>query len=161
MSSARFISRCYHLTSSLFGDVLSRRPTTAPDNLVLRIIDPQSFTSKATQHGIDNEDLAVQKYISYQKENGHPDLLVSPSGFIINPAYSFLGASPDGCVYDPSDTKHLFGFLEINCPYALKDCTVEEACRTTGFFVVYMMLKRLRILKREHAQVQGQLALGE
>ena len=62
LSSAWFIARRYCLTSSLFGDVLSRRSTTAPDNLVLRIIDPQSFTSKATQHGIGNEDLAVQKY---------------------------------------------------------------------------------------------------
>ena len=128
LSSAWFIARRYRLTSSLFGDVLSRRPTTALDNLALRIIDPQSFTSKATQHGIDNEDEAVQKYISHQKENGHPDLLVSPSGFIINPEYSFLGASPDGCVYDPSDTQHPFGFLEVKCP-----CTMEEACKTTEF----------------------------
>ena len=163
LSSAWFIARRHRLTSSLFGDVLSRRPTTAPDNLVLRIIDPQSFTSKATQHGIDNEDIAVQKYISHQKENGHPDLLVSPSGFIINPAYSFLGASPDGCVYDPSDTQHPFGFLEVKCPYALKDCTVEDACRMTGFFCGIHDNGKI-ILKREHkyyAQVQGQLALGE
>lgn len=91
--------------------VLSCTPTTAPDNLALPVIDPQSFTSKATQHGIENEDLAVQKYISHQKENGYPDLLVFPSGFIINPTHSFLGASPDGCVYDPSDTQHPFRFL--------------------------------------------------
>ena len=89
LSSAWFIACRYCLTSTLFGAVLSRRPTTAPDNLVLQIIDPQSFTSKATQHGIDNEDLAVQKYNSHQKENDRPDLLVSPLGFIINPAYSF------------------------------------------------------------------------
>ena len=76
LSSARFIACRYCLTSSLFGVVLSHRPTTAPDNLVLQIIDPQSFTSKATQH---NEDLAVQKYNSHQKENGHPGLLVSPA----------------------------------------------------------------------------------
>ena len=101
-----FIACCYHLTLSLFGDVLSCRCTTGPDYLVLRIIDPQYSTSIATQHGIDKEDMAGQKYISYQKENSHPDLLVSPSGFIINPAYSFLGASPNECVYDPSDTKH-------------------------------------------------------
>ena len=134
LSSAWFIARRYHLTSSLFGVVLSRRPTTAPDNLVLQIIDPQRFTSKATQHGIENEDLAVQKYNSQQKENDHPDLLVSPSRFIINPAYSFLGASPDGCIYEPSNTQHPFGFSEVKCSYTLKDCTVEEACRT-GFFM--------------------------
>ena len=127
---AWFIACRYRLTSSLFDVIPSRRPTTAPDNLVLQIIDPQSFTSKATQH---NKDLAVQKYNLHQKENGYPDLLVSPSRFIINPAYSFLGASPDGCVYDPSNTQHPFGFSEVN---TLKDCTVEEACITTGFFVV-------------------------
>ena len=68
----------YRLTSSLFDVVPSCRSTTAPDNLVLQIIDPQSFTSKATQH---NEDLAVQKYNSHQKENDHPDLLISPITF--------------------------------------------------------------------------------
>ena len=72
----------------------------------------------------------MQKYNSHQKENDHPDLLVSPSRFIINPAYSFLGASPDVCVYDPYNTQHPFGFSEVKCPYTLKDCTVEEACTT-------------------------------
>ena len=163
LSSAWFIAHRYHLTSSLFGGVLSRRSTTAPDSLVLRIIDLQSFASKAAQHGIDNEDLAVQKYILHQKENGHPELLVSPSDFIINPAYSFLGASPDGCVYDPSDTQHPFGFLEVKCPYAIKNYTVEEACRTTGFFRVIDDNGKI-VLKSEnkyYAQIQGQLALGE
>ena len=79
LSSAWFIACRYCLTSSLFGVVLSHRSTTAPDNLVLQIIDPQSFTSKATQRGIDNKDLAVQKYNSHQKENGYPGLLVSPA----------------------------------------------------------------------------------
>ena len=138
--SAWFIAHRYRLTSSLFDVVPSRRPTTAPNNLVLQIIDPESFTSKATQH---NEDLAVQKYNSQQKENGHPDLLVSPSRFIINPAYSFLGASPDVCVYEPSNTQHPFGFSEVKCPYTLKDCTVEEACRTTGFFVEKTTMEKL------------------
>ena len=53
LSSAWFIVCRYRLTSSLFGVVLSRRPTTAPDNLVLQIIDPQSLISKVTQRGID------------------------------------------------------------------------------------------------------------
>jgi len=90
-------------------------------------------------------------------------LLVSPSGFIINATYSFLGTSPDGCVYDPSDKQQPFGFLEVKCPHASKDCTVEEVCRTTGFYCDLDDNGKIA-LKREnkyYAQVQGQLALGE
>ena len=32
--------------------------------------------------------------------------------------YPFLGATPDGTVYDPSNLAHPFGFLEVKCPYS-------------------------------------------
>ena len=69
------------------------------------------------KNGIAHEKVALEAYIAFQQQNG-PDLLVSPSGFIINPKYCFLGAYPDGAVYDPSNTNEPFGFVEIKCPYA-------------------------------------------
>ena len=45
----------YHITASLFGSVLSRKPDTPPDNLVMRILYPKNFSSNATKYGIDNE----------------------------------------------------------------------------------------------------------
>ena len=48
---------------------------------------------------ISNELSALQAYQAKQRENGHPKLIVCKLGFIINPFYPFLGASPDGAVY--------------------------------------------------------------
>ena len=105
LSSLWFSVRRYR---SIFGLVYTRKPTTAPDN---KNIQPRNFSSFATQYGIDSE------YIAYQQSHGHPQLTVSPSGFLVSSDHPFLGASPDGAVYDPSSTQYPFGFLEIKCPY--------------------------------------------
>ena len=78
--------RRHRITSLLFGIVLPHRDTTPPDNLVLHIhvLQPKNFSSQATQHGIEMEPLAISKYREYQQSNGHPDLTVCASGFIVN-----------------------------------------------------------------------------
>ena len=110
----------------------TQRPTTAPDNLVLRIIKPRNFSSRATLYGIDNEQNAIREYIAYQKLHGHPHLTVSPSGFLISCGHPFLGASPDGAVYDPANTQYPFGF-KIKCPYTARNILPSEACRDSTF----------------------------
>lgn len=76
---------------------------TPPDNLVLSIIQPKKFSTSAMRYGIENEQIALEKYTTYQRNNGHPDILVSPSGFYISSEYPYLGASPDGAVNDTSN----------------------------------------------------------
>lgn len=85
LSSLWFSVRRYRITASMFGAVLSRRPETPPDSLVLRLIQPRSFSTAATRYGIENEQTALKEYITFQQAHGHPDLAVSASGFIINP----------------------------------------------------------------------------
>ena len=114
LSSVWYSVRRYRLTASRFGDVISRKPTTPPEKLVLSILQPTDFSSVAMKYGIDHEKAALEAYIAFQQQNGHPDLLVSPSGFIINPKYCFLGASPDGAVYDPSSINEPLGLLKLN-----------------------------------------------
>ena len=75
-----FSVRRYRITTSNFGRVLSLKRETPPDNLVMHILQPRHFTTLATQYGIDNEQLALEKYISHQNTHGHPDLTVSTSG---------------------------------------------------------------------------------
>ena len=82
--------------------------------------------------------------------------MVSPSGFLINPLYSFLGASPDGAVYDPSNADEPFGFMEIKCQYSLRNLTPMEAAHTPGFCCVKNDSGHLE-LKEKHsyyAQIQ-------
>ena len=53
-------------------------------------------------YGIVNEKLAIEQYTQHQQANGQPEILVTKSGFIINP-FPFLGASSDEAVYDSSN----------------------------------------------------------
>ena len=92
--------------------VLSFKGETVPDSLVMHIIQPRGFSMLATQYGIDNGQLAIEQYISHQHTHGHPDLTVSASGFIIDTTNPFLGATPDGAMYDPADIHKPFGCLE-------------------------------------------------
>lgn len=153
-----FSVRRHRITSSLFGSVLSHKPSTPPDNLVLRIIQPRTFSTPATAYGLTNEKIAIQEY---QKRN--QDSIVSSSGVIINPNCCFLGASPDGAVYNPSNTLEPFGFLEVKCPYSARDVTPVEACHIEGFYCTLNSEKHLQLKTTHHyyAQVQGQMALGE
>ena len=52
-------------------------------------------------------------------------MVVAPCGFFISKSHPFLGASPDGAVYDPSSLNQPFGFLEIKCPYKHKNVTPQ------------------------------------
>ena len=79
-------------------------------------------------------------------------------GFVVNPKFPFLGASPDGKVCDPFAT----GILEVKCPFIMRDRTIKEALADE------VMKKKICIeqiqdkvqMKRDHMywyQVQGQL----
>ena len=96
---------------------MSRRDDTPPDSLVLRLLQPKRFSTPATWYVIDMEPIAIAEYLKYQHIHGHTALTVSSSGFLLCSSHPFLGASPDGVVYDPSNSLEPFGYLEIKCPY--------------------------------------------
>ena len=101
--------------------------------------------------------------MTYKHGHGHPDLVVTSSGVIINPLWCYLGASPDGAVYDPANSNEPFGFLEIKCPYSTKNRTPAEACNHSGFCCQLTNTGELK-LKETHqyyAQIEGQMAIGE
>ena len=52
---------------------------------------------------------------------------------LVNPAFPFLGCSPDGKVLDCSEDT-LFGILEIKCPYKHRAVTPETACHGDSQF---------------------------
>lgn len=163
-SSLWYSVRRNRITSSLFETVNSRRPTTLPDNLVLRIIKLRNFTSPATQYGIDNEKKALCEYTAYQQSHGHPQLMVSPTGFYIDVEHPFLGTSPHGAVYDLADVLSPFSFLEIKCPYTARNVLPSEACCDPTLCCTIDPQSKSITLKKSHAyfcQIQGQMAIGE
>ena len=115
----------------------------------------------AIAHGREKEDIAREEYVSVCHELGKKDLEVQQCGLVLHLVYEYLGASPDGQVYDPSSA-HTHGLLEINCPAAAfaKDLTPEEACEDPSFFCELVEQKVcLKDTHRYFTQVQGQLAV--
>ena len=47
--------------------------------------------------------------------------------------FPYLGASPDGKVFDPS-THSKYGLLEIKCPFSKRGETLEQAASDPNFF---------------------------
>ena len=161
-----FEVRRYRITASIFGEIMRRRSETPPDSLVLRIIQQQRFSSQALEWGIKNEPYAIEAYKKYRHAAGCTDLIVSASGFIISLSHPFLGATPDGAIYDPSSPDKPYGFLEVKCPYTVRDKTPEEACSVPGFCcsIDHTSSKKVMKLRENHpyyCQVQGQMAIGQ
>ena len=165
-SSLWFEVRQYQLTASMLGEVLRRSSKTPPDSLVVRIIDGKRFTGAAVEWGVQQESVAIKKYVETQLSLGHSGLAVVGSGFLICESHPFLGATPDGSVYDPS-SEQPYGFVEVKCPYSHRSVTPEEACSSQGFcctLVTNPNGEKKVCLHKNHiyyAQVQGQMAIGE
>lgn len=119
-SSLWFKVRRHRLTASVFGEVMHRKSSTLPDRLVLKVLESKHVTNAAMEWRIKNEPIAIQKYGETQLARGHYGLTALPSRFIISDSYPFLGATPDGSVYDPPCYEQPYGFLEVKCPFSKK-----------------------------------------
>ena len=166
-STLWFSVRRYRITASHFGEILHRRKDKPPDRLVLSILKSRKFSSTATTWGIEHEAMAIQAYINHKHGCGVDGLTVGPCGFLVCEQYPFLGATPDGTVYDPTNLEQPFGFLEVKCPYSHRDRTPAEACGMPGFCCQLETdsngSQKIK-LRRNHpyyAQVQGQMAVGD
>ena len=103
---------------------------------------------------------------------------VYETGLVVNPSLPFLGASPDGKVFDPTEVEP-FGLLEIKAPFTWRNNSFLEACQDNNFtcHVVdgqpWLKVNQIWLLcpdskapfplkgnGHDDAQIQGQLALS-
>ena len=111
----------------------------------------------AIKWGIENEKLARNLYVEHMRENGHEKLVAEDCGFIIGLHEGWLGASPDGRVYDPSSYRPK-GIVEIKCPYTKRTLTPQEACDDPSFHCKIVNEKlELKCTHAYYHQVQQQL----
>ena len=59
---------------------------------------------------------------------------VNKCGLLIDSNDFWLGASPDGIVFDPTQQEHQRGCLEVKCPYVCEKRTITDACRQVSAF---------------------------
>ncbi|XP_076850927.1 uncharacterized protein LOC143501235 [Brachyhypopomus gauderio] len=132
------------ITSSRFREICHVRGQSSAEILSQRIRKGVNQTA-AMKRGLALEPVAIQEYCRIKNTN------YWPCGFVIHPDAPWLGASPDGLVFDPTESPP-FGLVEIKCPNAKSyvDCSYLKMQSGT--------LK----LKQTHSyywQVQGQLLL--
>ena len=110
------------------------------------------------RYGHLHEAHARNAYTKYLIDEHHKDATVTRTGFHIDRSHNWIGASPDGLVYDPSSINDPYGLLEIKCPASAESTSFEDLCSKPHFFLKNVDGKFQ--LKRSHDyyyQVQGQL----
>lgn len=95
-----FNMRTGRVTASNLKSVCVSDEATPPLSLIMSCCYPESakFKTLATTWGCQHEATARQKY-KQKNSLSHENLIVSDSGFFIDPNFPFLGASPDGLVH--------------------------------------------------------------
>ncbi|KAL1479873.1 hypothetical protein MTO96_051521 [Rhipicephalus appendiculatus] len=123
------------------------------------VIPSSVRTNKCKQrYGIANEAVAAVRYEEVLKAMGH-NVTVSTCGLLLNPAFPWLGASPDRIVYDPLELS--YGVVEIKCPYSLRDTKGDDL---VGLSFCSELTDTGPKLSREHhyySQLIGQMGVSE
>ena len=147
-------ARRVRITGSKCGKIIIQKEQTVALLRFCIYPKPMIYLPKPIAWGKDNEWC---KYMEHMKSIGHAGLTTSDSGFVVHMEKSWLGASPDAWVIDPSvpDSK---GIAEFKCPYTKAEMLLEVACKEPEFCC--LMIDGKLCLKRNHTyyhQVQLQL----
>ena len=107
--------------------------------------------------------VARDKYKDIMKFKERRHVTCRETGIVINPSVFWLGARPDGLLYDCESTKP-DGLLEIKCPEGKKNSTPSEIMNDPSFYVELSEGKPA--LKKEHpltcySQIQFQRGLSQ
>ena len=108
--------------------------------------------SEACEWGKRNEKTAIEIYEKRHNEQ----FIVQECGLVVNPIWSWLGASPDGLFSINGNIRA----LEIKCPFAKRYLTVAEACRDKSFYLQSSNGK-IHLKKTHHYQCQGIMGITE
>ena len=155
-SNMWFQQRSGRITASRLKAAVRTDIAQPSQSLIKSICYPEScqFSSKATQWGCKHEKTAIETYTNQQKPL-HSGFSVCCSGFVIDPSYPHMGASPDGVVMCNCCGR---GVLEVKCPFSCTDKMFLEATSELGFFLENCAGKFS--LKKDHAyyyQIQVQM----
>ena len=127
--------RAGHVTASKMKQVCRTRIEKPSRSLLQFICYPQShcFNTAATRWGCDHKKLARDHYYCVMAQQ-YEKLIIEDSGFVINPSWPHVGASPDGVIHCMCCGK---GTLEIKCSFCHRDENMEavaqdkRSCLTT------------------------------
>lgn len=154
-----YTARAGRITASNIHAIVSTSISKPALSTVKKVCYPQQNRQtdnvpKPIQWGRDHEDTARDSYVT-QNELRHLEMKVECCGFIINPSFPELGATPDALVCCTCCGK---GCVEIKCPYKHRDHNILQACIDKDFCL--RLSNGTLELKRTHKyykQVQTQM----
>ncbi len=82
--------------------------------------------------GSTHEKAARDYYYEKRMKKSHTAFSITNSGFVINPEWPFIGATPDGVVSCACCGK---GVMEIKCPYCHKGQNIEDCIQDKNFCI--------------------------
>lgn len=123
------------------------------DTFLKNTFSHTNLQTKSTSYGHVNEKNAKKMYINKTKSHLH-DI-----GLVVNPAFQFLGASPNAVVCNGSESS----ILEVKCPYSARDLTIMEAAENIKGFCLENKSGNVKLMKnyKQYYQVQGQLLITD
>ena len=131
------------------------------NNHILQEVEEMLQELQRIQQESLNQGLISRSIYCRKMQKTCKQFIVYDAGLVVNPSFPYLGASPDGKVYDPTE-KDPFGLLELKNPYRWRNKTMEEACQDTDFFL-HMVDGKPKLKQNDKSgyynQVQGQLAV--
>lgn len=110
-----FNARQMRVTASQIAAIMGVDPYRSRDDIMLQFVEQYRGIYKpqepniAMQYGTQHEQIARLAYIDEFDEE------VRECGFFVSDEYDFIGASPDGVIWDNQ------AILEIKCPYKYRD----------------------------------------
>ncbi|XP_051955980.1 uncharacterized protein LOC127624995 [Xyrauchen texanus] len=158
-------TRAGRITASIIHAVVSTSITRPAKSTVEKVCYPQKHSLRKTDNcpeaikwGREKEDTARFSYIT-QTELRHRDMKVEDCGFIINPSFPEICATPDALVHCACCGK---GCVEIKCPFKHQDHDIQQACTDKEFCLQFTEGRmELKQTHKYYKQVQTQIFVTE
>lgn len=144
------------LTSSNFGEIMSRNVNNNSSNLVKRMLYSGFKGNKFTIKGLSEEENARIEYTNKRNEHTKCIVKIEQPGLMIDKEHPFLAASCDGIVLEQNGEK---GLIEIKTLLQNNKKTITDAAKTDKTFCLHTVNGNVQ-LKTNHKyfyQVQGML----
>jgi len=122
------------ITASNVGKIAKRRDTTKVRFLVKELLYTKFEGCTTTRWGLLQEESTNTRYLE-EKHRISPNLSTSHSGLIVSSDNPWLAASPDGLVYDPTESSP-YGIVEYKNPHSVRNKTLHEAATTKNGFCI-------------------------
>ena len=122
--------RRLRITSTNVKAIFQRRATTPAAPLVKQMLYNSFKGNAATRYGLTQEKASSIKYLEWLRTHCGPvgASVNQNCGLVVSSTYSWLAATPDGLVIDPSASPlPPEGLVEFKNPYSYRDSLLQDA----------------------------------